>query len=117
MSENLEIGDVRCTIAPPASYAAREMVLDAGPQNVILATAAALGMSWQGEGKPSATLSGCGYNVLDYGAAVFDELAARGLNPAHIRAAGLAAWNQIARLRLGEAEVAAATDFSDGGEE
>ena len=83
------------------------------------AMVAALGMAWQGKGAPGVTdpdhrytLKGCGFDVLDYGGHVYDELNARGHTLAAIFAAARTAWDLALGLLISEDELEGAEDFT-----
>lgn len=107
------VGGVEVALAAPASMAARYDVLLAAEKNRQRAMAAALGLCWQrGEGRPKARY---GYDVMAYGGAVIDELAARGVKLRDVLHAGAVALELCADGLFSEEEVADAVGNSGAG--
>jgi len=59
-------------------------------------------------------VQGYSYDVMVYGGAVLDELAARGLKYNELQAAGMMAWSLCAAAILTESEVSDTEDFTGG---
>ena len=84
---SVQIGTVEVPLKAPASFAVGRSVIVAMQSNSLLGLGAALGLCW--DGKPLRTaLKAHGYSVLEYGAAVLDELHGLGVwrgehHPAH----------------------------------
>lgn len=84
------------------------------------AMVAALGLAWMGAGTPGATdpirrytLKACGFDVLEYGGLVYDELLSRGHTMQSVFAAASEAWDHCLALLIDSAEV---EDFSSAQE-
>lgn len=83
----------RATMELPASYHQRLCVIKLGT-NVDLAFAAAIGLCWRGQGRPSVRWSAA--DPAAYAEAVFDELIARpGVTHGEIIEVGAKLWQEI----------------------
>lgn len=98
----------------PRSFALRNEIAAAGITNLHRAVVAALGVCWQGSGRPS-TRYETSYSPLIYGAAVTDELTARGIPWAEIFAAGVVAYTYVCDSLPRENEVARIEGNSEDG--
>lgn len=110
----ISLGGTDVQLALPQSFALLSDVVSAASRNQGRAFGAALGICWQGSGKPRTSLQGYSYDVMVYGGAVLDELAARGLKYNELQAAGMMAWSLCAAAILTESEVSDTEDFTGG---
>lgn len=93
----------RVELGPPRSVAAAyEVVVAVGQGNQARAFAAALGMCWRSEERPGGEYE---YDVAAYGGRVIDQLAARGVMPGQVIAAGAVAFNLLAEQVIPPDEV------------
>lgn len=105
------VGEHEIQLAPPASITIRTELVAASQDNAARAKAAALGACWRGKGRPKARYADHGYNPMRYGAAVLEELVARGVAPLQVLAVGGMALSLCFEGVIpGEDEVAAATE-------
>lgn len=89
------LGGEEIKLVAPKSQMACAEIYDAIVTNQPRAFAAALGVCWQGEGRPRARY---GADLYSYAAAVYDELAER-YSSDELRTAGAIAWSLVASAR------------------
>lgn len=99
------VGKHKVTLVRPASFSACYDLLVAANTSRPRALAAALGMCWQGLGRPKARFETT-LNVLAYGGQVMDELVGRGVSVEELFAAGAVAYNLAAAATVTEPEIA-----------
>ena len=114
--DTVNLGGAEVRLGLPKSYSVCFDVVVAAGQNTLRAFCAALGLCWQGKGRPRARYDASGYNALAYGGQVLDELVARGLTPGEVHAAGAIAFNLMAEQIITEDEVADAEGNSEAPE-
>ena len=102
------------TLAAPASHAARTKALLALAQDGWLGMGAALGVCWQGRPALKATLAGCKWDGMAYGAAVRDELHAAGVSESEVAEAASKAITLIVDSYPREEAVQTHADFIEG---
>jgi hypothetical protein len=102
------------TLAAPASHAARTKALLALAQDGWLGMGAALGVCWQGRPALKATLAGCKWDGMAYGAAVRDELHAAGVSESEVAEAASKAISLIVDSYPREEAVQSHADFTEG---
>ena len=108
---SVQIGTVEVPLKAPASFAVGRSVIVAMQSNSLLGLGAALGLCW--DGKPLRTaLKAHGYSVLEYGAAVLDELHGLGVPESDIWSAASVALELLTGAQPTEAGVAAAESFT-----
>lgn len=96
-SVEVKLGERTVKLRAPASYALRVEITSAAATNAQRAFCAALAACWSEEslGRPTVRYAACGYNPLDFGGRVLDELAGRGIPTREILAAGARAWDLL----------------------
>ena len=100
----------------PRSFAQRNEIAAAGVTNLHRACVAALGVCWQGAGRPKVRYESS-YSPLIYGGAVTDELCSdRGIPWAEVFSAGVVAYTLIAESLPREDEVSRLEGNLEGGE-
>lgn len=113
----VSLGGDDVALAAPTSTASRWDVYSAATSNANRAFAAALGLCWQGKGKPKTRLAAHKFEPLSYGGAVLDELVERGITVPEILGAGLRAWQLCGDGLITAQEVEEVEGFSGGEEE
>jgi len=101
------------TLAAPASHAARTKALLALAQDGWLGMGAALGVCWHGPPALKATLAGCKWDGMAYGAAVRDELHAAGVSESEVAEAASKAISLIVDSYPREEAVQTHADFTE----
>jgi hypothetical protein len=99
------------TLAAPASHAARTKALLALAQDGWIGMGAALGVCWQGRPALKATLAGCRWDGMAYGAAVRDELHAAGVSESEVAEAASKAITLLVDSYPREEAVQSHADF------
>lgn len=100
------------TLQAPSSHAARTKALVALAQDGWLGLGAALGVCWASRPALKATLAGCKWDSLAYGAAVRDELHAAGVPESEVSDAASKAVQLLVDSYPREEAVQAHADFS-----
>lgn len=107
----VQIGTVEVTLKAPTSFAMGRSAIVAMQANSLLGLGASLGLCWAG--KPlRTTMKAHGYSVLEYGAAVLDELHGLGVPESDIWAAASVALELLTGAQPTEAGVVAAESFT-----
>lgn len=110
-----KVGKHEVALTLPKSFSVRLDVVGAAGRNAVRACAAALGVCWQGPGKPKQSLERHGYDVLAYGGAVMDELVAHGATAKQVIDAGREALELISESIPTDEEVTATEGFTEAG--
>ena len=101
------------SLQAPASHAARTKALVALAQDGWLGLGAALGVCWASRPALKATLAGCKWDSLAYGAAVRDELHAAGVPESEVSEAASKAVQLLVDSYPREEAVQAHADFTE----
>jgi len=109
-----KVGSREVKLELPASYAMRAEIFLLASSNRSRAAAAALGVCWRSNGRPTVRYDSCNYNPALYGGRVMDELISeRGASLGEILEAGTVALTMLSGGLLLAEDVEEAEGFTE----